>query len=425
MLVILLFIIIIIVFSSKREVIKYSYYSFDGSNKIVSKNTYYPETLEQVINIIKKTNGRNIRVSGGSHTFNDISISRDIIIRTSRLNKILRLNKTKKQITVESGIILLKLNNYLEKNGLALSTLPAIPYQTIGGAISTSTHGSRSNFGSMSSMIISMTMVLYNGNVVNVNNDHKYFKALKTSIGCLGFIYSITLQCEDLFAIKHLSKKIKIDKFINNFKGLQDKNEFLQAYLWDEKNTCTVYYRKKINLQPSDYKNIKNLSKNNTKTNRIDFSHKILTKNMEISMYTEMEIAIPIVYFKKAINDILEITKKYKNNGYNTTYSILVRFTSPDNSLIGMTSGRDSFFVDVFNKAEKRDDQLLNKYFKELHDYLINNYNGRPHYGKKHYLTKEQMKKIYGSNLDEFIRIKKIMDPKGVFSNDYIKRIIN
>ena len=114
----------------------YSYRTDDGSFKIVSKNTYHPTSLKEIIKIIKDSQGRKIRVSGGDHTFNDISISPDITIRTDNLRKVLNIDKIRKQITVESGITLLELNKVLQKNGLALKILPAIPFQCIGGALS-------------------------------------------------------------------------------------------------------------------------------------------------------------------------------------------------------------------------------------------------------------------------------------------------
>ena len=194
--------------------IDYAYYSFDGSNKANPKNSHHPTSLEEIQQIIKDSKGRKIRVSGGSHTFNDISISNDIILRTDKLNKVLNLDKKKKQITVQSGITLRELNIFLEDNNLSLSVLPAIAAQTVGGILGTSTHGSCRDFGSMGSMLVDATIVKFDGTVIKIDKTNSMFKALSANLGCLGAVYSITFQCEDLFAIKHISTKIKIVDFI-------------------------------------------------------------------------------------------------------------------------------------------------------------------------------------------------------------------
>src|SRR3989304_967694 len=144
---------------------KYSYLSYDGNFKITAKNTYYPKSLKEIQDIIKKSKNRKIRASGGRHTFNDISLSDDIIIRTINLDEVLSINKTLKQVTVESGCTLLKLSQYLEKENLSLPMFPAIPFQTVAGVIGTGSHGSRQDKGSFSSIVIDLTMVLADGTI--------------------------------------------------------------------------------------------------------------------------------------------------------------------------------------------------------------------------------------------------------------------
>lgn len=410
----------------KEELSNYAYYSFDGSNKVVSKDTFFPKTLKEIQERIKKSEGRKIRVSGGHHTFNDISISEDITIRTYNLKKILKLNKKKKQVTVEAGILLEELNIYLEKQGLSLPILPAIPYQCLGGVLATSSHGSRYNYGSMSSMIVDMTLVLADGTVTTYAEEDKEYKAVCTNLGCLGVIYSATLQCEDIFALTHKSLKIKISEFIEKYKELQEKYEFLQAYLWpySEKQICTVYYRERKQITMDDIPRLN--PKKKTTGNRTDVSHRILTKNLEASIYTEMEIAVPMKYFISALKKSVQLHKYYKEKyDYNTKYPILVRFTNEDKkSLLSMVSGRNSVFFDIFNKASLHKDPLLNKLFMEYENMMIEEFKGRPHYGKKHYLTKKKMNKIYGKNLEKFNEIRKKLDPKGMFMNDYTKRLL-
>jgi len=55
---------------------------------------------------------------------------------------------------------------------------------------------------------------------------------------------------------------------------------------------------------------------------------------------------------------------------------------------------------------------------------MIDKFEGRAHYGKKHYFNKNKMKKAYGLNLTKFNQIRKKLDPNNMFSNEYIKRLL-
>ncbi len=418
---------------------KYGYITFDLVHKANPKHIFYPKTIQEIQTIILKHPKSKIRVSGGHHTFNDISISNDIIIRTTHLKKILNINKLKKQVRAESGITLEELNIYLEKNELALHILPAIPYQTLGGVLGTSTHGSRADKGSMSSMLIDITMVLANGEVKTFDRNDYEFPALMTSIGALGVIYAATIQCEKLFAVKHVVKHMSLKNFITNLFYLKRDNLFLQAYIYpyidpNKNNAVTLYLRKKINLTPELYQRIKEqrdpmkmeLQSVEDSPDKIEMSHRVLTRNLEASFYTEAEVAIPEQNLIPAITDIIQLyhnhERRYK---YKTIYPFLIRFTGPDSSLLAMNAGRQTVYIDVFEPGQNATDPKPTRFFQEFEDILISKYQGRPHYGKRHNLTNKKMKRIYGfQRIDAFNKIRDRLDPQRMFSNDYVNRLL-
>jgi FAD/FMN-containing dehydrogenase len=409
----------------EKRLLKNSYNTYDLSNIAIAKDTFFPRDLKELKKNIIESKGRKVKVSGGHYTYNDIGISKDVIIRTIRLNKILGLKN--RQITVESGITLDDIDLYLERNNLALHVLPAIPYLTIGGAISTSTHGSYPDKGSLSSAVIDITIVLANGKVKTFTKKDKEFTSIITSLGALGAIYSVTLQCEDLFVVDHKRIRIPFDTFITRFDHYRKDYRYLQAYHYPYKkgNNTTVYLRKKIDkfdkkdiVANRDPKSVRMVDQ------KVDFGHRVLTKSLEASYYTEMEIGIDIKGFKKAIQDIKDLFQRHKRlYKYDTRYPILIRFTGKDNSLLSMTSGRDTVFFNIFNVASELKSQNLIRFYKEYENLLINKYKGRPHYGKKHDLTEKKMKKIYGKNIDKFKQIRDQLDPKRMFSNSYVNRL--
>ena len=122
---------------------RYTYTNFDLSYNITPCHVYYPETIYDIVKIVKTHPKSKMRTSGSHHTFNDMSGSPDILIRTDKLKKILNVNQREKTVMVEAGYIIYDLAVFLAKQyQLTLHVIPAVAPQSVVGALSTGTHGS-------------------------------------------------------------------------------------------------------------------------------------------------------------------------------------------------------------------------------------------------------------------------------------------
>jgi FAD/FMN-containing dehydrogenase len=78
-------------------------------------------------------------------------------------------------------------------------TLPAFSWfidQTIGGAVSTGTHGSSMRYGSLSSQVKALKVILANGTLLELTpeDDIHLWRALGVSVGRLGIITELTMR---------------------------------------------------------------------------------------------------------------------------------------------------------------------------------------------------------------------------------------
>lgn len=382
---------------------KYSYKTFNGIYYVKSFETYEPSSLEEMKQLIKNTNISEIRVSGSEHTFNTISLSKYCIIRTTKLNKVININIDKKQITVEAGIKLYELNKILKEYELALPILPATGRASIVGCVSLGVHGSRYDNGSMSNMIVNMNMIDAFGNEHYYDSSHKYFKAIKCNLGCLGAIYTVTIQCEDLYSLENETKIINWFNFKKDMKSIMSQYPFTSGRLDPNTMKFEVTYQKKIPY-------IKNKP-----------GYEDISSNKKSDYYIESEAGIDINKI-----DIIDDFCKYYNNYYTknnikSDSELLIRFCDKDDTLISMASERKTIFVSIFF-GKSIDPNLAINTLKNLSDYLVER-EGRPHYGKIHNLNKDKMKFLFGNNYYDFLKIKNILDPLGKFSNSYIKKL--
>jgi L-gulono-1,4-lactone dehydrogenase len=119
------------------------------------------------------------------------------------------------------GTHLRDLNAALDDQGLALPNMGGYDAQTIGGVVSTSTHGSGVDFGPFPDLVRSLDLVIAGGEVVRVEpadgitdpnafaaqygtaraliQDDDTFAAAICGMGCLGLIHSLVLEVRDKF----------------------------------------------------------------------------------------------------------------------------------------------------------------------------------------------------------------------------------
>lgn len=400
---------------------------YSNYNNIFSiKPEYYfePNSLESLIEHIK--NNKKIRVFGGKHVFNDIALTPHTMINMKKLNKIIDINLKDQTVKIEAGVKLYQLLEELEKYGLTLPVIPATSYVSVVGAFSTGSHGSNINHGSLSSSVKEITAILYNGEIINIAEGTELLKAFTCGIGCLGVIYTATLKCVPLFAIKENIVTLLWGTFYKNMDTLLKRYEYLEINIdpWQNQSNIsnfdiTLILRKKIIIDDfqshnsDDETSFKELFHKN-----VNFNTKMLTSKYE-EYYIETEIAFPLNNIQSVLIAVINFHKKYKNVKSNS--SLLLRFSNNDPTLISMNSDRRTVYISTFFGKEVSASVAI-KFLKEL-SVQMTKYNGRPHYGKIHDLDKKLMKKIYGENYLKFKKIKDHLDPEKKFENDYIKKL--
>lgn len=166
----------------------------------------YVKTTEEISAIMRYANDHKIAVtvrgSGTGLVGGSVALNGGILLDTSKMNNILELDKTNLTLTVEPGVLLLDIYEYVEKEGLFYAPDPGEKTATVGGNISTNAGGMRAvKYGVTRDWIRGLEVVLPTGEVVSfggkvVKNSTGY--ALKDlmvgSEGTLGIITKATLK---------------------------------------------------------------------------------------------------------------------------------------------------------------------------------------------------------------------------------------
>ncbi|MEN3280407.1 MAG: hypothetical protein V7607_1547 [Solirubrobacteraceae bacterium] len=173
--------------------------------------------------------GTTIRLVGAGHAWSDVALTEGLLLEPDGLGGLLALDDgclrpgaaTQRLARALGGTHLRSLNAALDDQDLALPNMGGYDAQTIGGVVSTSTHGSGVDFGPFPDLVRSLDLVVAGGEVVRVEpaegitdpsafaaehgpgrtliQDDDTFAAAICGMGCLGLIHSLVLEVRDKF----------------------------------------------------------------------------------------------------------------------------------------------------------------------------------------------------------------------------------
>lgn len=141
------------------------------------------ENKEQIAKVLQLANTKNVPVipfAGGAGACGQIiPIQGGIILDVKKMDKILRVDEKSATATVQPGILGEDLERELNKRGFTTGHFPASMFcSCLGGFVACRSAGSLSSkYGKMEDMVISMEVVLPNGEIMHQNHPQNLNRA--------------------------------------------------------------------------------------------------------------------------------------------------------------------------------------------------------------------------------------------------------
>ena len=152
-------------------------------------------------------------------------------------------------------------------------------------------------------------------------------------------------------------------------------------------------------------------------TGRLDYvdrSDRVFTSPRYVR-FVEMEYAIPRAAVPEALQRVRRLVDRL---GRPISFPVEVRVAAADDIPLSTASGRETGYVAVHvYRGTPYDD-----YFAGV-ERIMDDYEGRPHWGKVHFHSAETLAGRY-PRWDEFVALRRRLDPDGVFANPHLDRVI-
>lgn len=392
--------------------------------------------------------GHRVKAMGSGHSFTPIAGTTGTLLRLDRLTRVLDHDPATGRVRVEAGITIRELNARLAALGLALPNLGDIDAQTLAGAISTGTHGTGARSHGISHAVVGVQLVTATGDIVEVHERHPWFRAAQVSLGALGVITEVTLQCVPAFLLHAREEPWRLDAVLDRLDEFVDETDHCEFYwfphtdrallkrnnrvepgtspaplgrvrhwLDDEFLSNTVYERvqRLATRRPALVPRINQLSGSLLSAREYTAaSHDVFVSPRRVR-FREAEFAVP----REAARPVIAALRAwFDRRDELISFPIEVRFTAADDLWLSTASGRESAYIAVhqFHRLDPTP-------YVDVAQAIVAEHGGRPHWGKLHTLGADDFAALY-PRFDEFRTVRDAADPDRRFTNPYLERVL-
>jgi L-gulonolactone oxidase len=409
-----------------------------------------PRTVEELAEAIgaAAAAGQKVSVAGTGHSFTETAMTDGTMVQVEALRGVLDADRESGLVRVGGGTVLRELNDALAGLGLALENLGDIDAQTVAGAISTGTHGTGATYANISSRVEGIELVLADGSVreLTAAGTPELLRTARIGVGALGAISAVTLRCFPAFVLDRVDAPHPLASVLDRFDELAAANDHFEFFTFPYSDRALVLERNRVDSPPRPRgataaflndivlenwalealaatgkalpRAIPSLSRlagvlaSGGRT--VDHSHRVFVNERRVR-FTEMEYAVPREHGPTAVRRVIDWIRQ---NRFPVFFPIEVRVTAADDAYLSAAHERPTTYIAVhqYRGMEWR------PYFEAVES-IMDDYEGRPHWGKRHFQTAATLAPRY-PKWAEFQRARDELDPERVFTNAYAERVL-
>lgn len=352
--------------------------------------------------------GRKLRVAGATHSHAPLVVNDDgIIADIGGLSGVIESDVGLGTATVWGGSRIYGLGNALNQRGLAFANQGDIDQQAIAGATATGTHGTGATLRNFSAQVLGLRLVLASGELVDASagENAELWQAARLHLGAFGIVTRLTLAVRPRYRLKEQSWTSSLDAVLGECETHVRDNRHFEFFWYPQDDRATV---KTIN--ETEDAPVYPLAEEGS---RCAWSHEVLPNHRPVP-HTEMEYSVPA---ERGIACMTEIRDLLRNRFPDVAWPVEYRTLAADDVWLSTAYERDTVTISVHLGMDEDDEP----YFRACEE-IFRHHDGRPHWGKVHYLDGATLARIHPRWADWW-RVRDAHDPAGTFLNPYLESL--
>ena len=393
--------------------------------------------------------GDRVKAIGAGHSFTAAAMTDGVLVRLNELPDDVQFDADSGRVTVSAGMRLCELNVALDALGRALPNLGDIDVQSVAGATATATHGTGLRLGNLSTGITGLELVTGTGEVrwVDPQENAEVFSVARVGLGALGIVTRVQLDTVPAFNLRSVESVEVLDDLLDDWDAFVRSAEHPE-FFWmpgthralvkrNERTTETPnrFTTRRVKAEKLLFENLafgaamrtvrrfpgsrdrvlKTLSAAATSSERVGRSFEVFASPRHVR-FVEMEYGIPLDAVPEALRRVQTLVGSLPDP---PSFPVEVRVSAADDIALSTGQGRASGWIAV----HRYKGIAFDEYFRGV-EAIMNDYDGRPHWGKFHYQTADTLRGRY-PEWNRFAAVRQQMDPVGTFANDYLDRVLD
>ena len=351
--------------------------------------------------------GLRVRCLGAAHSHSKLVVTQGLLLDPSAITGVLQVDLPRREASIAAGTRIADCGEALRQHGLALHNQGDIDRQAIAGAIATGTHGTGNTLQNLSASVVGARIVLASGEPIECNAEHEpeLFQAARLSLGALGVVTSLRLSLRDAYKLEEKMWLEDLDAVVDRLDELVNATRHFE-FFWSPGRSRAACKTLSVTDAEPQYPLAE-------EGRRLAWSYDVLA-NERNDKHSEMEYSLPADRGPACLRAIRELVHR---DFPDLAWPIEYRSLAEDDVWLSTAYHRPTATISVHQGIEADDEGL----FRACEE-IFRDFDGRPHWGKVHYLGGETLAQIH-ERWDDWWRVRDHFDPNGVFLNDYLESL--
>lgn len=365
-------------------------------------------------------NGHGVSTDGAGHSFTPIVETDGVLLDLSKLAGIISIDKDRFLVKAGPRTTIAEFGEPLWEQGLSLSNQGDIDAQAIAGAIATATHGSGRRLPNLSAALEGARLVDGMGNVIEVSRDHNsdLLPALQTSIGILGIMTEVTIKVAPAYELHARTDIMKYDEVMERFDSDVEDYRHFGLFWMPTDESARLYNLEGAGADDCVVKRYREVELGTNREGlpphqRIGPAYQIYPMVYDPNFH-EVEYFLPLEHAREILDQMRRLMMRWLPL---SVYPLEIRVVAGDEAWMSPNYQRDNLVVSISGEPGQ-------EYWPYLRacDSLFAEYRGRPHWGKLHFMTADRVARLF-PRYQDFVDVRRRLDPKGIFLNDHTRAL--
>jgi xylitol oxidase len=402
-----------------------------GNYTYRAQKLHRPSTIEQLQEIV--ANAPWVRVLGSRHSFNDIADSWELITLEA-MPKDVVVDHAASTVSFNAALKYGELVETLCAEGVALHNLASLPHISVAGAVATATHGSGETNGNLATAVAGLELVTSAGEIIEASRGEPDFDGLVVGLGALGAVTRITLDVEPAYEVRQrVFEALGWEAFFEHFDEIVSCGYSVSIFTRWSETIDQVWVKSRVTDEPEQVESdlfgataaavdrhpilgldasscTPQLGRPGLWAERLPHFRMGFTPSSGEEL--QSEYLFPRRYAVEAIQAVRSLAEEIR--------PILqvseIRTVAADRLWMSMHYGQDTVGIHFTWKPEP---EAVEAMLVQLETALAP-FEARPHWGKLFRANAAAIAPLY-ERMSDFIRLVERLDPRGAFSNSWLK----